>query len=142
MPPAQSGSRRLLIAAVVFGVFVLFDIALFGWLIERSLSQRELEKVLLETRSEAQDLARRIAGRAQQEGNDLYTAIALERETQTYIDSVLRQRDIVQTVEVRDKEGKLIFRSRSEAALPEPIGGPLVTDQPELSSPEVRELEP
>ena len=133
---ARPGSRRLLIVASVFGVFVLLDIALFGWLIVRSLSQRELEKVLLETRTEAQGLARRIAGRAQQEGNDLYTAIALERETQTYIDSVLHQRDIVQTVEVRDREGKLIFRSRSEAMVPEPLG------QPAPPPTRSRELEP
>jgi signal transduction histidine kinase len=120
MSSTGSSSRRLFVLATVFGLFVLFDIALFGWLIERSLSQRELEKILLETRSEAQDLADRIAGRAQEEGKDLYTAIALERETQTYIDSVLRQRDIVQTVEIRDRNGVLVFRSRSEASLPLP----------------------
>ncbi|HEY2738827.1 MAG TPA: hypothetical protein VGK45_10505 [Thermoanaerobaculia bacterium] len=52
--PKSVLSRRLLIASVVFGLFVLFDIALFGWLIFRSLSQREIERVLLETRSEAE----------------------------------------------------------------------------------------
>jgi signal transduction histidine kinase len=102
----------------VFGLFVLFDIGLFAWLIVRSLSQRELEKILLETRVEAQGLADRIAGRAQREGQDLYTAIALERETQTYIDSVLQQKDIVQTVEIVDKSGVLVFRSQSQATLP------------------------
>src|SRR4029079_971496 len=127
MRPTGSSSRRLFVLATVFGLFVLFDIALFGWLIERSLSQRELEKILLETRSEAQDLADRIAGRAQEEGKDLYTAIALERETQTYIDSVLRQRDIVQTVEIRDRNGLLVFRSRSEASLPLPGSTPTVS---------------
>src|SRR4029453_12221576 len=98
MSPARSSSRRLFVVATVFGLFVLFDIALFGWLIERSLSQRELEKILLETRNETGDLPNPIARRARESGDDLYTAIALERETQTYIDSVLRQRDIVQTV--------------------------------------------
>jgi signal transduction histidine kinase len=127
MRSARSGSRRLFILATVFGLFVLFDIALFGWLIERSLSQRELEKILLETRSEAEDLAQRIAGRAQEQGKDLYTAIALERETQTYIDSVLRQRDIVQTVEIRDRNGVLVFRSRSEANLPAPAPPPPIS---------------
>ncbi|HSS49051.1 MAG TPA: hypothetical protein VLX28_08895, partial [Thermoanaerobaculia bacterium] len=60
-------SRRLLIASVVFGLFVLFDIALFGWLIFRSLSQREVERVLLETRAQAQTLAGQIAHRAASE---------------------------------------------------------------------------
>jgi signal transduction histidine kinase len=115
---AQRISGRLLAAGLVFGLFVLFDIALFGWLIVRSLSQRELEKILLETRVEAEGLATRIAGRAQEEGKDLYTAIALERETQTYIDSVLKQRDIVQTVEIRDNNGLLVFRSSAKATIP------------------------
>ncbi len=110
-------SRRLLAGFLVFGIFVLCDLALFGWLIVRSLSQRELEKVLLETRHEAEGLATRIAGRARGSGKDLYTAVALERETQTYIDNVLRQRDIVQTVEVHDREGKLVLRSSKEATV-------------------------
>jgi hypothetical protein len=47
----SSSSRNLLIASLVFGLFVLLNIALFGWLIFRSLSQREVERVLLETRT-------------------------------------------------------------------------------------------
>ncbi|HEX3532368.1 MAG TPA: ATP-binding protein [Thermoanaerobaculia bacterium] len=106
-------SRRLLIASAVFGLFVLLDIALFGWLIFRSLSQREIERVLLETRSEAEGLAKQIARRAERQGKDLYTAVATERETQTYIDSILREREIVQSVEIRDKNGVLVFQSRA-----------------------------
>lgn len=118
-------SRRLLIGSLVFGLFVLLDIGLFAWLIVRSLSQRALEQILLETRVEAQDLADTIAGRARREGQDLYTAIALERETQTYIDSVLRRREIVQTVEIVNKEGVLVFRSQSQANVPVPGSPPL-----------------
>jgi signal transduction histidine kinase len=110
--PNLALSRRLLIASVVFGLFVLFDIALFGWLIFRSLSQREIERVLLETRTEAEGLAKQIARRAERQGKDLYTAVATERETQTYIDSILREREIVQSVEIRDKNGVLVFQSR------------------------------
>ncbi len=119
-------SRRLLWGAAVFGLFLLADLALFGWLIVRSLSQHEMEKMLLETRHEAQGLADRIAGRAREEGKDLYTAIALEHETQTYIDSILSQRDIVQTVEIRDREGRVVVRGRKEASVPLP-GSPKST---------------
>ena len=133
---AHRVSRRLLAAGLVFGLFVLFDIALFGWLIVRSLSQRELEKILLETRVEAEGLATRIAGRAQEEGKDLYTAIALERETQTYIDAVLRQRDIVQTVEIRDRNGLLVFRSSAKATVPTPAP-PGVSPEGRAGPPEI-----
>jgi len=111
-------SRRLLIASVVFGLFVLFDIALFGWLIFRSLSQREVERVLLETRAQAQTLASQIAHRAASEGKDLYTAVAVEKDTQTFIDQMLTQRDIVSTLEIHDKNGNLVFQGRREARVP------------------------
>lgn len=116
--PAPLFSRRLLIASAVFGLFVLFDIALFGWLIFRSLSQREIERVMSETRSEAETLAKQIAKRAEKQGKDLYTAVAVERETQTYIDSVLRERDIVRQVSIHDKNGVLVFESTNQAHLP------------------------
>lgn len=134
--PTVGLSRRLLIASAVFGLFVLFDIALFGWLIFRSLSQREIERVLLETREEAETLAQRIADRAERQG-DLYTAVAVERETQTYIDSILRQRDIVREVEIHDNNGVLVFRSESETSLEVPGGdGPVITPgTSELPSP-------
>src|SRR5215470_14526668 len=94
----SSFTRRLWIASLVFGLFLLCNLALFGWLIFKSLSQREVEKVLLDTKAEAELLARQIAGRAEGHGRDLYTAVASERETRTLIDQVLQQREIVRTV--------------------------------------------
>jgi signal transduction histidine kinase len=129
-------SRRLLIASAIFGLFVLFDIALFGWLIFRSLSQREVERVLLETRTQAQTLAGQIAHRAASEGKDLYTAVAVEREAQTFIDQMLSQRDIVSTLAIYDKAGNLVFQGRREARIPlEPRG----ERAPPVPSPELRQ---
>lgn len=139
----SSSSRKLLIASLVFGVFVLCDFALFGWLIFRSLSQREVERVLLETRSEAEKVAKQIARRAERE-KDLYTAVAVERETQTYIDQVLRQRDLVRRVEIRDKNGVLVYEGRSEARtqVGSEGGAPQIAP-PILSSPELQQhMEP
>ena len=110
-------SRRLLITSLVFGLFVLFDIALFGWLIFRSLSQREVENVLLETRKQAETLAGQIARRAASE-KDLYTAVAVERETQTYIDQMLSRKEVVRTLEIHDKNGTLVYQGRSDERLP------------------------
>jgi len=119
-------SGRFWAWAALLGLFVLADIALFGWLIFRSLSQRELDRVLLETREEAQALAGQIAQGAERAGGDLVTAVYLEQETQTYIDSVLRQRQIVQTLEITDRDGTLVAKRRSEAEVhlpaPERVG--------------------
>src|SRR3954468_5554477 len=137
---SSTSSRKLLIASLVFGVFVLCDFALFGWLIFRSLSQREIDRVLLETRSEAEKLAQQIARRADREGKDLYTAVAVERETQTYIDQVLRQRELVRRVEIRDKNGVLVYEGRSEARMQVGNEG---AAPPILGSPELQQhLEP
>ncbi len=120
---ASSLSRRLpLLGGLVLGIFLLFDLGLFGWLIFRSLSEREIENLLVETREQAQGIAERLAGRASEEGEDLYTAVASQRETLTYIDSVLSRRDFVYTVEIRDRDGLLVFKARTEGALQEAPG--------------------
>jgi len=116
--PGSAYSRRLLAASLVFGLFVLLDIALFSWLIFRSLSQREIQRVLLETRHEAETLARQIATQAEGHGKDLFRAIAVEHETQTYIDSVLKQRDIFLDVQIFDKRGVLVYKMVSRTVVP------------------------
>ncbi|HVT57574.1 MAG TPA: ATP-binding protein [Thermoanaerobaculia bacterium] len=121
-----------MIASLVFVLFVLCDIALFGWLIFRSLSQREVERLLFETRTEALSLARQIERQAERQGKDLYTAVTVEQETQTYIDSILRQREFVRTVEIRDKRGFLVYESRSHAHLPAGPALPLSVRSGEL----------
>jgi signal transduction histidine kinase len=132
MAAPRVAPRRLLIASVAFGVFVLLDIALFGWLIFRSLSQREVEKVLLETREEAEAVAAQLAGAAERQGRDLFTAIATERMTVTSIDSLLRQRELVRQVEIRDPNGVLVYTSGSHEAVIEEPGQALLPDSPEL----------
>lgn len=127
---ARSPSQRLLLATVLLGLFVVFDIALFSWLILRSLSEREIRQILVEARTEAQELANQIAGEMEREDRDLYTAIVLETQTQTYIDSVLSQRAIFTKVEIWDDEGKVIFRSEKTVTDSDP-------DLPDLSSSEL-----
>ncbi len=129
-----SGSRRLLVASIVLGAFVLVDLGLLGWLIFRSLSKREVERVLLETRREAEEVAEQLAGTAAEEGQDLYTLIAVERERQTYIDTILQKREIIQTLEIRNSDGHLVFRALGETFDP-PGGG--VTTPPGIEAPEL-----
>ena len=119
---SSATSRRLLLLLVVFGLFLVFDIALFGWLIFRSLSEREVEKILLETQGNMRMLAEKIAGRAHEQGSDLYTAVATETETLTFIDSLLQEREFVTNVEILDKEGRLVWRLRTAVTEPNPEG--------------------
>jgi signal transduction histidine kinase len=100
----------MLVALALFGALVAVDLGLFGWLIFRSLSQRELNRILLETRAEAEELAGQLAAEAEKWGDDLYTAVATNSETRTYIDQVLTKREIVEVVRVLDKEQRVVFQ--------------------------------
>ncbi len=141
---ASTFSRQLLIASIVFGVFIVFDILLFGWLIFRSLSQREIDRVLLATKADARGLAERIASGADEspgmEG-DLYVVMAREKEIQRYIDDELAQREEVQQVTIFDKDGTVVYRASSTRRPTggEPLSSPLVI---EPSSPEMPQAGP
>jgi len=128
-------SRKLVFGSVLLGLFVLLDLGLLGWLIFRSLSEREIQQVLLETEAEARGLAELLGQRIKEEqgDRDLYTVVAIERELQTYIDDVLSRRDIVQTVEIRDREGKLVFLGNADAAFTVGEAEPLRLESREIS---------
>ncbi len=130
----QPSSRRLVYGSILLGLFVLVDLGLLGWFIFRSLSEREIEQVLLETRAEAAGLAEQLEERiAEAPGEkDLYTVVALETEFQTYIDDVLSKREIVANVEIRDGEDMLVFRSNTKAEVPIGRQGPLRLESKEI----------
>ncbi len=122
-------SWRLIAAAVTFALFVVFDIFLFGWLILKSLSQREIEKVLLETRQEAEPLARELERQAAELGQeDLWVVMTVAQETTTYIDSVLANRNIVRRIEIRDRDGTKVYEKAE-------------TEEPPVESVEVLRVE-
>ncbi|MGH7339344.1 MAG: hypothetical protein ACREKH_02550, partial [Candidatus Rokuibacteriota bacterium] len=123
----------MLVASLAFGLFLLFDIGLFAWLIFRSLSQREIEEVLLATRLEAETLAEQIAGSAAGRGDDLYTALAVEEVAERTIGALLREREFVHSVEVRDREGRLVYTLTTEARVPVEPGFEVPLDSPELA---------
>ncbi|MEM7051012.1 MAG: ATP-binding protein [Acidobacteriota bacterium] len=115
MASSPTVSRRLVYGSIAFGLFVLFDLALFGVLIFKSLSEREVDEVLLETQAEAQLLADQIAGGAErQQDRDLFTAVASQNLVSTYIDEMLSEKRIVEHVRIYDGEGTLVFESNSD----------------------------
>ncbi|MDA8020196.1 MAG: ATP-binding protein [Thermoanaerobaculia bacterium] len=119
-------SKRLALLGVVFGLFVVFDISLFAWLIFESLSQREIEEVLLETQEQARPIAETLEARAEtQESEDLFVIVTIAQETQTYIDDVLADRELVRTVRILDKDGTVVYSKEAPAvhSTPEDLAG-------------------
>ncbi len=110
--PPKRRSRRFWVTAGLIVTFYVLDLALFAGLIYRSLKQRELDRVVEETRQGARDLAARVEESAERTGGDLYTAVLLERETQRYIDTLPHLRTIVETIEITDLQGVLVMKER------------------------------
>ena len=106
-----STSRALLVGLIMLGIFVLVDIGLFGMLIFRSLSQREINRIILETREEAEQLAGEIAADAEKWNQDLFTAVATNTKYTTYLDQQLAKREIVQVVRILDRDQVVVFES-------------------------------
>ncbi len=127
-------SRRLIIVAATFAIFVVFDIVLFGWLIFNSLSQREVEKVLLETRAEAEPLAKKLEERARSLGQDLYVAVSVVQEQTTYLQSFPTQREMIRRFEIRDRNGTVVYQEENTQELPADAP-PLVPLDPSFASP-------
>ncbi|MEM6455524.1 MAG: ATP-binding protein, partial [Acidobacteriota bacterium] len=145
--------RRLLIGLLIFGLFVIFDIALFGYLIFNSLSQRELEEVVLEARSDVEPLAEALAAQAEQLEQDLWVVVSVAYDTQDALRDVLDRRPLVQRIEIRDREGRVVLtenaaqRAREDgvpqvaAPSAEPAGTPIEGRASAASSPIVDEIE-
>ena len=115
-------SRRLFSIAVIFAIFIVLDIALFGWLIFNSLSQREVEKVLLDTRAEAEPLARKLEEQATSVGEDLWVAVSIGEKT-TYIQSFAARREMIRRVEIRDRTGAVVYQDEKAVEIPDDSPG-------------------
>jgi signal transduction histidine kinase len=100
------------VTAGLVAAFFAADLALFAGLIYRSLKQRELNRVIDETRQAARDLAALVEESADRTGGDLFTAVLLRRETQRYVDSLPHLQRIVEAIEITDRQGVLVMRER------------------------------
>ncbi|MEL7061639.1 MAG: histidine kinase dimerization/phospho-acceptor domain-containing protein, partial [Acidobacteriota bacterium] len=138
--------RRLVVAAVVFALFVVFDIGLFAFLIFDSLSQRELEKVLLEAEAEARPIASELLQRARDVGADeLLEIVTVDEQTETWIDQRLDGRRLVSTLEIRDADGNVIYAERREREATAALAGnepPRIETGPADAVPELSPREP
>ncbi len=125
-------SRRLAIAAIIFALFIVFDIVLFGWLIFNSLSQREIDNIFLETRAVAEPLALKLEQQALSPGQDLYVAASVVKDETTYIQSFPTNRELIRRFEIRDHNGTVVYQEETTKKLPIRSDGVPAIDAGEL----------
>jgi len=101
-------SRQLALAASAFAVLVIGIIFLFGHLISSSLSRRYLEDVLLTGRDDAE----RLADQLKSDGStDILQVMSKRQEALVRTLGGLAQKKILESVEVTDSKGNVVFTS-------------------------------
>jgi signal transduction histidine kinase len=104
--------RQYSLATALFAVLVLAIILVYGHFIAQSLSKRYLEDVLITGREEAQRLANEFGG---EDATELFDVVERRREILKRTLEGLPQREVFETVEVRDANGEIRYLSRFQA---------------------------
>jgi signal transduction histidine kinase len=101
--------RQYSMATALFAVLVLAIIMVYGHFISQSLSRRYLEDLLISGREEAERIADEFGG----EGAEQILDVAgKRREILKWTLEGLPQREVIETVEVRDADGVVRYRSQ------------------------------
>ena len=111
--------RQYAAATFVFMVLILAIIFLFGHLISQSLSRRYLEDILISGRAEAEQIAEEMGGVA---SLSVFDVLEKRREVMTRTLQGVLERQVWESVEVVDRDGKVIYRSQFQASEELPDG--------------------
>lgn len=98
-------SRKYLIVATIFVVALAASFWLFATLLAEQLSRSYLEDVLLSGRAHAEEIARTAEGK-----ESVYQVVEQRRESLDRISDVLARQQVVESVQVYDKHGKLVYQ--------------------------------
>lgn len=109
---AGSLQRQYSLATALFAVLVLAVILLYGHFIAQSLSRRYLEDVLISGREEAERIADQFGD---SESTELFDVVERRREILRRTLEGLPQREVFETVEVRDTAGQVRYVSQFHA---------------------------
>lgn len=99
-------SRKYLIVATIFVVLLAASFWLFATLLAEQLSRSYLEDVLLSGRAHAEQIARTAEG-----GESVYQVVEQRRESLDKLSDALARQRVVESVQVYDKDGKLVYQT-------------------------------
>ncbi len=108
-PVRESGRslrRQYLFAAAIFAVLLVGTFASFAHLLIQQLSRSYMEDILLSGKAQAEQLARQLKG-----GGSLYNVIETRREALAQLSAALARQDVVDSVQVFDDRGKLVYQT-------------------------------
>ncbi len=108
--------RQLAVAGILFGILVGAIILSFGHLIAQSLSRRYLEDVLISGREEAE----RIAAELEPEAAEELEVLVRRREQLVRTLEGLDRRKVIESFEVTNREGEVVFTGTLQTEQPVP----------------------
>jgi signal transduction histidine kinase len=122
-PSGAALRRQYALATAMFAVLVLATIFLFGHLLSRSLSRRYLQDALISGREQAQTVADALGGSGTRE----LQVVERRREELVRTLAGLPQRRILESIEVTNRDGEVVFTSNfsSTEAVPEELASHL-----------------
>lgn len=113
-------NRTLTAALVLFGFLTVGAVTVFGMLLLRTLSRDVMEQALVDSRLDAERIARGLGERSR---GDLYTLTTRQTEIDDFVGSALSNRKVLNEVKVLDRSGRVVYHFRSQLTRPEPDPG-------------------
>ena len=118
-PETRRFRRNLTITLSLLGLLTAGSVFLFGHLLFKALSKDVVDEALLYSRWDAERIAKGLVERA---GGDLYTLKRRQKETDLFVGSTLKERQVLSEVRVYDSKGKLVYAYTGVLQKPQPEG--------------------
>lgn len=138
-PAGHAFRWTLTLTLGVFGFLTVGAVVLFGHLLFRTLSKDVMDDALVDSKLDAERIARGVAERS---GGDLYTLKTKQTEIDSFIGGALSERKVLAEIQVLDKEGRLVYLFKSSLQRPERGGGASAEGERVVPVPPGQNLQP
>ena len=119
---SRAFGRTLTAALVLFGLLTVGALVLFGFLLFRTLSKEMVDGALVDSKLDAERIARGVAERS---SGDLYSLTTRQTEIDRFVGNTLSERKVLSEVRVMDRSGKLVYQFKSSLqTAPKETAGP------------------
>ncbi len=113
---SRAFGRTLTAALILFGFLTVGALFLFGHLLFRTLSKEMMDGALVDSKLDAERIAR---GFAERSSGDLYSLTTRQTEIDRFVGNTLSERKVLSEVRVLDKEGRVVYQFKSSLQAPQ-----------------------
>jgi signal transduction histidine kinase len=107
---SRAFGRTLTATLALFGFLTVGALVLFGFLLFRTLSKEMVDGALVDSKLDAERIARGVAERS---SGDLYSLTTRQTEIDRFVGNTLSERKVLNEVRVLDRSGKVVYQFKS-----------------------------